>query len=106
MKSPILSGLYKYAKMQRIPFNAPGHKGKISMRTKSLSLIDLCGSSRNGVDLRSLTAESEDIITKKYGTCRSMYLKGGATSGIYAMLCAYTKRGDKVIRYAMVKVAN
>ncbi len=99
MKSPIFSGLYKYAKMQRIPFNAPGHKGRVSMRAKSLSMLDLYGSSKDGdaLNLRELTAKSEDEITKKYGTCRSMYLRNGATSGIYAMLAAYTKYGDKVI---------
>jgi len=99
MKSPIFDGLYKYAKMQRIPFNAPGHKGKVTMRTKSLSRLDLYGSSKDGdaLNLRELTAKSEDEITKKYGTCRTMYLRNGATSGIYAMLSAYTRRGDKVI---------
>ena len=68
MKSPIFSGLYKYAKMQRIPFNAPGHKGRVSMRAKSLSMLDLYGSSKDGdaLNLRELTAKSEDEITKKY----------------------------------------
>ncbi len=99
MKSPIFSGLYKYAKMQRIPFNAPGHKGRVSMRAKSLTMLDLYGSSKDGdaLNLRELTAKSEDEITKKYGTCRSMYLRNGAASGIYTMLAAYTKYGDKVI---------
>ena len=99
MKSPIFGGLYKYAKMQRIPFNAPGHKGRVTMRTRSLSRLDLYGSTKDGdaLNLRELTAKSEDEITKKYGTCRSMYLRNGATSGIYAMLAAYTKHGDKVI---------
>lgn len=99
MKSPIFSGLYKYARMQRIPFNAPGHKGKVTMRTKSLSMLDLYGSSKDGdsLNLRELTAVSEDQITQKYKTCRTMYLRNGATSGIYAMLAAYLKRGDKII---------
>ncbi len=99
MKSPIFDGLYKYAKMQRIPFNAPGHKGKVTMRTKSLSMLDLYGSSKDGdaLNIRELTAVSEDEITKKYGTCRSMYLRNGATGGIYAMIGAYARRGDKVI---------
>ncbi len=99
MKSPIFDGLYKYAKMQKIPFNAPGHKGKVTMRTRSLSMLDLYGSSKDGdaLNLRELTAVSEDEISKKYGTCRTMYLRNGATSGIYAMLSAYARRGDKVI---------
>lgn len=85
--------------MQRIPFNAPGHKGKVTMRTRSLSQLDLYGSSKDGdaLNLRELTAVSEDEISRMYGTCRSMYLRNGATGGIYAMLAAYMKRGDKVI---------
>ena len=99
MKSPIFDGLYKYAKMQRIPFNSPGHKGKVTMRTKSLSMLDLYGSSKDGdaLNLKELIAVSEDSITKKYKTCRTMYLRNGATGGIYASLAAYLKRGDKVI---------
>ncbi len=99
MKSPIFDGLYKYAKLQKIPFNAPGHKGRVSMRTKSLSTLDLYGSSKDGdaLNLRELIAVSEDTITKKYGTLRSMYLRNGATSGIYAMLGAYLRYGDKII---------
>ncbi len=99
MKSPIFDGLYKYAKMQRIPFNAPGHKGKVTMRAKNLSMLDLYGSSKDGdaLNLRELTAVSEDEISRKYKTCRTMYLRNGATGGIYAMLAAYLRRGDKVI---------
>ena len=99
MKSPIFDGLYKYAKMQRIPFNSPGHKGKVTMRAKSLSMLDLYGSSKDGdaLNLKELIAVSEDSITKKYKTCRTMYLRNGATGGIYASLAAYLKRGDKVI---------
>lgn len=85
--------------MQRIPFNAPGHKGKVNMRTRSLSRLDLYGSSKDGdaLNLRELTAVSEDEISKMYKTCRTMYLRNGATGGIYAMLGAYLRRGDKVI---------
>ena len=99
MKSPIFDGLYKYAKIQRIPFNAPGHKGKVTMRAKSLSMLDLNGSTKDGdaLNLKELIAVSEDEITKKYKTQRTMYLRNGATGGIYAMLGAYLRRGDKVI---------
>jgi len=85
--------------MQRIPFNAPGHKGKVTMRTRSLSQLDLFGSSKDGdaLNLKELIAISEDEISQKYKTCRSMYLRNGATGGIYAMLSAYMNRGDKVI---------
>lgn len=82
-----------------MPFNAPGHKGKVNMRARSLSRLDLYGSSKDGdaLNLRELTAVSEDEITKMYKTCRTMYLRNGATAGIYAMLGAYMRRGDKVI---------
>lgn len=85
--------------MQRIPFNAPGHKGKITMRIRSLSNLDLYGSSKDGdsLNLRELTAIGEDEISKMYKTCRTMYLRNGATGGIYAMLGAYLRRGDKII---------
>lgn len=85
--------------MQRIPFNAPGHKGKVNMRARSLSRLDLYGSSKDGdaLNLRELTSVSEDEISQMYKTCRTMYLRNGATSGIYAMLGAYLKRGDKII---------
>lgn len=96
MKSPILNGLYKHAKTQRIPFNSPGHKGKVTMRTKSLSTLDMYGFT-GGINLRELVNQSEDLITAGYKTCRSIYLKNGATGGVYAMLAAYLRRGDKVI---------
>ena len=75
MRSPIFNGLYKFSKIQRIPFNAPGHKGKVTMRARNLSMLDLNGSSKDGdaLNLRELTAVSEDEISKKYKTCRTMY---------------------------------
>lgn len=99
MKSPIFDGLYKYAKNQLIPFNAPGHKGKVTMRAKNLSLLDLNGSSKDNdaLNLRELIYESEEGLTKKYKTLRTMYLRNGSTGGIYAMVGAYLRRGDKII---------
>ena len=99
MRSPIFNGLYKFSKIQRIPFNAPGHKGKVTMRARNLSMLDLNGSSKDGdaLNLRELTAVSEDEISKKYKTCRTMYLRNGATGGIYAMMGAYLRPGDRVI---------
>lgn len=99
MKSPIFYGLCKYAKKQHIPFNAPGHKGKVTMRAKNLSILDSSGSSKYGdsLNIRELISASENELTKKYKTHRTMYLRNGATGGIYAMVAAYLKRGDKII---------
>jgi len=99
VKLPIFDGLHKFSKIQRIPFNAPGHKGKVTMRARNLSTLDLNGSSKDGdaLNLRELTAVSEDEISRMYKTCRTMYLRNGATGGIYAMLGTYLKPGDRVI---------
>lgn len=97
MKAPIFDGINKHTKNRGIPFISPGHKARITMRAKSVSLIDLYGYDNDSLDMKELIAESEDIITRKYSTCRTMYLRNGATGGIYAMLGTYTVPGDKVI---------
>ncbi len=97
MKTPIFDGINKHSKNRGIPFISPGHKGRITMRAKSVSRIDLYGYDNDSLDMKELIAESEDIISQKYSTCRTMYLRNGATGGIYAMLGTYTVPGDKII---------
>ena len=99
MKPPIYQGLSEYIKSQKNRFSTPAHRGKIKMRTESLTRLDLgaCADADDAVCLKSFMADGEKMVADIFGTDKSFYLTGGSDSGIYATLASVCKAGDKII---------
>lgn len=99
MKPPIYNLLMRYVSKQRIRFTAPGHKGKIRMRTDNLLSIDVEKVPYSDVNqtLENAIKTSETEIAGIFSASKSYYLSGGIASGVYAVLSSVCAPGDKVI---------
>ncbi|MDD4834718.1 MAG: aminotransferase class V-fold PLP-dependent enzyme [Lutispora sp.] len=103
---PILKSIKDYAKSQVLPFHMPGHKrGKIYERL-GLSylldnLIEMDTTEVPGIDNlhspQGAIMEAQNLAAKAFGAGHTFFLVNGTTSGIYAMIMAATKPGDKIL---------
>lgn len=76
-------------------FSIPGHKGRCSFDcaadTTETRFTD------NLYCPEGIIKEAQDTVSEIYGCSNSFFITGGATAGIYAMVCACLSKGDKVI---------
>lgn len=98
--TPISDALKKYSAMHRISFAMPGHKGRGIDKAFAKNIIkydvtELC-------DTLDLHNPNEPVTKAKkaaadfFGAQDTFFLTGGSTSGIFAMLAATAKHGEKV----------
>jgi lysine decarboxylase len=95
----LLSQLTAYAAKHTARFHMPGHKGRLLPPFDGVAPIDLTELPDTG-DLyhepSGAIRRSEQAMAALYGAQDCLYLTGGATQGIYAMLSAVTRPGDTV----------
>lgn len=104
---PLVNGVGNYMKENNISFCMPGHKnGRGFLRTKegkklyeNFIIGDI--TEVDGVDnlhnAEGIIKESQELLSKLYGSIKSYFLVNGSTSGNLAMIFSSFNEGDKVI---------
>jgi arginine/lysine/ornithine decarboxylase len=99
--TPLYDALVARALKGEARFHMPGHKGyPIGSLWGEITAIDLTELSDTG-DLyrgdKGPIREAERLYAQAYGAGDCLFLTGGATQGVMAMLAAYTQAGDTVL---------
>ncbi|SHI49960.1 aminotransferase class I/II-fold pyridoxal phosphate-dependent enzyme [Lutispora thermophila] len=103
---PILKSIKEYADSEALPFHMPGHKrgkifNKLGLEYLLENLIEMDTTEVPGVDnLHSpegAVLEAQRRAAEAFGADYTFFLINGTTSGIYAMILAVTKPGDKIL---------
>ncbi len=95
----MLDALNSYAQAGRHRYHMPGHKGHMPHPFDAAARIDfteLDGTGNLYTEENGAIRHSEALMAKVYGAEDCLYLTGGATQGIFAMLAAVTKSGERV----------
>lgn len=91
MTTPIFDFVKKYAESKSTRFHMPGHKGALSLGCEAYDITEISGAdvlySADGI-----IAESEDNLTRLYGSAHSFYSTEGSTLAIKAMLALVSER--------------
>lgn len=77
----------------------PGHKGNGVIDGKNIFRLDVTelDDTDNLLAPERYIKDSQDKLSKIYGTLSSHYLLGGSTCGIYSMISLAVSEGDKII---------
>jgi arginine/lysine/ornithine decarboxylase len=103
---PILHSLKKYAEECQGYFHMPGHKGgkvfkKAGLEDFDLGLLAMDVTEVPGIDNlhcpEGAILEAQELAAHTFGADHSFFLVNGTTAGIYSMILAATKPGDKII---------
>lgn len=103
---PILKSIKEYADSKVLPLHMPGHKrGKIFDRLGLGHLMDniieMDTTEVPGIDNlhspQGAVLEAQNLAARAFGADHTFFLVNGTTSGIYAMIMAATKPGDKIL---------
>ncbi len=97
---PLISALRDYASRDTARFHMPGHKGRMPPPFSELARLDfteLDGTGNLYTEEDGAIRRSEALTASLYGARGCMYLTGGATQGVLAMLAAVTSPGDRVL---------
>lgn len=98
--TPLISALNEYAGRNTARFHMPGHKGLMEPPFSELARVDfteLDGTGNLYTEEDGAIRRSEALTARLYGAHGCMYLTGGATQGVLAMLASVTKPGDSVL---------
>lgn len=103
--TPILNGLYKYMKENRIQFHMPGHKGNINnfeeLNFIKEKLFEIDKTEVPGLDNlhipEGMIKEAQILSAEAYKAAESYFLINGSTCGIYSMILGVTKPGDRIL---------
>ncbi len=85
MNTPIYDFVKSYAAKSGVRFHMPGHKGKGPLRIEALDITEVAGADVLG-EACGIIGESEKNATELFGTGRTVFLTGGSTAAIQAML--------------------
>lgn len=106
-KIPLVEGILNYLKENNIRFSMPGHKGRKGFTTTEVgkelldNFIDIDITEVEGVDnlhnAEGIIKESQELLSRFYGSKRSYFLVNGSTSGNLTMIFSSFNEGDKVI---------
>lgn len=91
MKTPIYDFVKKYAARDGVRFHMPGHKGKGPLGIEGLDITEVKGADVLG-EAHGIIGESEKNAARLFETGRTVYVTGGATAAIEAMLALASAR--------------
>jgi len=104
---PILEGILKYVKEENISFYMPGHKGGRGFINTPIgkefigNFLKCDVTELDGLDNlhnpEGIIKESQELLSKFYGSEKSYFLVNGSTSGNLAMIFSSFNEGDKII---------
>lgn len=102
MTTPLYTALLNYANSSPARYHMPGHKGRplFDGIWGDLTAIDVTELPQTGDLYREhegAIRDAENLLAKTYKAEHAMFLTGGATQGIFAMLAACTNPGDRVL---------
>jgi arginine/lysine/ornithine decarboxylase len=102
MNTPLYTALLNYAKTKPARYHMPGHKGRPLYGNVwgDLTTLDVTELPATGDLYRETDGpirEAERLLAKTYNAEHAIFLTGGATQGIFAMLAACTSPGDAVL---------
>lgn len=99
-KTPIFTMLKDYHEKARISFSMPGHKGGRGLGERAgvfcLDVTELLDTD-NLYTSAGAVAEARKMAAEFFGADETFFLTNGTTGGIYMMLAAVCRRGDKVL---------
>lgn len=105
MNTPVYDFLKAYAQRDGVRFHMPGHKGKGLLGIEALDITEIDGAD----DLScasGIIAESEKNATALWGTGRTVFVTGGSTAAIEAMLSLAASRYRTKERPAILAARN
>ena len=98
--TPIFEMLENYRQKRRISFAMPGHKGGEGLGNRagvfSMDVTELPDTD-NLYAAGGTAAKAREKAAAFFGAQETFFLTNGATGGIYTMLAAVCRRGDKVL---------
>ena len=96
MKSNIRSALKKYSTLSAVSFHTPGHKNDRFYKKFNVDITELSFSDNLSKPSGIIKKAEEDIATI-LGVKKSFLLTDGSSSGIFSLLYASKKWGNKII---------
>lgn len=102
-RRPLFNSLNQHQKKEKVSFHVPGHKNGINW-DESLasfhSMLPFDQTEVSGLDYLhepvGILKESQELLSKLYGSSKSYYLINGSTVGNLAMIMGATNKGDQV----------
>ena len=103
LHTPLLDGLLAYIDEKNLRFHMPGHYGKMPKEMKvlqeklfELDLTEVEGTD-NLADPKGIIRDSQESLSKIYGSQKSYYLVNGSTSGIHIAIDSLVPDGGTVL---------
>lgn len=95
-KRPLQDMIQRYADSKRARFHMPGHKGRAGTFQSAWDITEVAGTD-NLYEPTGAIAEAQKLCADAFGATESIFLTGGSTVGVLAMVLATCKPGDKMI---------
>ncbi len=105
-KTPLFDALVRYGPLAKASLHVPGHKmgrwvdsewrNRIGVKALGMDLTEAPGLD----DLHSplgVIAEAQELAAHAFGADKSLFLVGGSTSGLHALILAAASDGQKVL---------
>lgn len=101
--TPLADALAQQVISEYIPFDVPGHKGTINELINFFGgqCIALDKNSRASIDNlcqpTGVIKAAEELAAEAFGACNAVFMVGGTTSSVQAMIMSACTHGDKII---------
>lgn len=102
-RRPLFDGLNQHKKKEKVSFHVPGHKNGMNWDetwSSFQSALSFDQTEVTGLDYlhdpEGILKESQELLSKFYGSKKSYYLINGSTVGNLAMIMGATNKGDQV----------
>lgn len=102
-RTPLAEALKEQIDASFIPFDVPGHKGRLSILSDyfGYDCLALDFNSRKGIDNlcqpRGVIRQAEKLAAEAFGASNALFMVGGTTSSVQAMVMSACNPGEKII---------